>query len=169
MKRSLSDSSKTGAKTASISKKLKPGNVSRKSSAGIYLRHDNMIFLVQPTGSSGYGIPKGLIELDETAEEAARREFHEETGIDVSSIPLEYLKGSADIKGGKIIYAFMGTGNGTEKYISSNIITDGFRAGKPENSGGGYFTIEEASRVVHKNQLKLLELYKRTISAAMDV
>jgi 8-oxo-dGTP pyrophosphatase MutT (NUDIX family) len=35
----------------------------------------------QPTGSRGWGIPKGGVEAGETLEAAARREFFEETGI----------------------------------------------------------------------------------------
>ncbi|CAM9400630.1 unnamed protein product, partial [Ectocarpus fasciculatus] len=136
-----------------------------KKSAGIYLRHENKIFLVQPTGSSGFGIPKGYVEDGESPEEAARREFEEETGIDVSALPLEYLNGSADIKGGKKIHAFIGSGDGTETYIGSNIIQEGFRAGQPENCSGGYFTLDEASRLVHKNQARMLQLYKVSVAA----
>lgn len=49
--------------------------------AGIILKHQHSIFMVQPTGSSGWGIPKGGVEVGETLEDAARREFLEETGI----------------------------------------------------------------------------------------
>lgn len=108
-------------------------------------------------------------------EAGARREFKEETGIDVSTIPLKYLEGSGEIKNGKKIHAFIGDGNGTEQYVSSNLITKGFRAGEPENSGGRYFTIKEALKVVHKNQLSLIKMYEASCSplgtplAATDV
>jgi 8-oxo-dGTP pyrophosphatase MutT (NUDIX family) len=154
MKRALSSTSSAPVKAA---KKLK---MPEKVSAGIYLQHNDSIFLVQPTGSSGYGIPKGYVEGGETTEEAARREFSEETGIDVSSIPLVYLEGSSSIKGGKKINAFIGIGDGTETFVSCNLITEGFRAGKPENSGGRYFSLAEASTVIHKNQANLLQLFK---------
>ena len=159
MKRALS----TSSATLTTAKKLKTAVNNPKRSAGIYLRHKNKIFLVQPTGSSGFGIPKGYVEDGESPEEAARREFKEETGIDVSEVPLEYLNGSADIKGGKKIHAFIGTGDGTEVYLGSNIILEGFRAGKPENCGGGYYTLAEATKLVHKNQAKLLKLYKDSV------
>ncbi len=113
----------------------------------------------------GYGIPKGRVEDNETMEEAARREFKEETGIDVSSLALRYLNGSAGVKNGKKIHAFVGFGSGSETFISSNLIPEGsFRGGLPENSGGRYFTIEEALKVVHKNQLSLLQLYKSQVN-----
>ena len=110
---------------------------------------------------AGYGIPKGRVEQNESLEAAARREFEEETGIDLSSLSLQYLDGSAMVKNGKKIHTFIAVGSGNEKYISSNLIPEGhFRGGLPENSGGRYFTIEEALKIVHKNQLSLLNLFK---------
>jgi len=126
--------------------------------AGIIMRHGHHIFMVQPTGSTGYGIPKGHVEEGETLQEAARREFREETGMEVTS-DLSYLEGSGQIKGGKKIHAFVCEGDGSEKFISSNLITSRFRFGQPENSGGRYVSYDEAGKLVHKNQKKLLDLY----------
>lgn len=78
------------------------------------------------------------------------------------------LPGSASIKGGKKIHAFIGNGNGTEEFISCNLILEGFRAGLPENSGGRYFSLDEATGVVHKNQAKLLQLFKDNIDSKDD-
>ena len=86
------------------------------------------------------------------------REFKEETGLPIDG-DITYLEGSGDIKGGKPIHAFLYAGKGTEKFISSNLITTPFRFGLPENSGGRYFPVAEAQRVIHKNQQKLLDLY----------
>ena len=96
-------------------------------------------------------------------EAAARREFREETGIEIFG-PLQYLKGSGELKGGKKIHAFVYKGKGTEKFISSNLITSSFRFGQPENIGGRYFPLEDALEVVHKNQRKLLDLYAQSLS-----
>ena len=55
-----------------------------KESAGLVLLHDNKILLVHPTGGKWFGtysIPKGEIDENETALEAAIRETHEEIGI----------------------------------------------------------------------------------------
>ena len=51
-----------------------------KISAGIIMYHKNRVFLVQPTGMSSFGIPKGFVEQGETFNQAAIREFQEETG-----------------------------------------------------------------------------------------
>lgn len=117
--------------------------------------------MVQPTGMASWGIPKGGAEAGEALEAAARREFEEETGIALDPTkPLTFLRGSGDaIKGGKKIHAFLCEGDGTEVYVGSNLIESGFRAGQPENCAGRYMTIDEAKRRVHKNQLKLIELY----------
>ena len=56
--------------------------------AGIALINKGRIFLIRPSFDSipqNYAIPKGHLEEGETPEEAARREFQEETGIDVST------------------------------------------------------------------------------------
>ena len=156
MKRSLSQIAPTASCAATISKKMK-GKADGKQFAGVCLYYDKSIFLVQPTGSSGFGIPKGLVEKGESLEAAARREFSEETGIDISELDLEYLDGSASIRNGKKIHTFIGRGDGTEKFIESNLILEGFRAGQPENSSGRYFKLKEAAEVIHKNQANLLK------------
>lgn len=168
MKRAVSP--ELSASMIPLKKRIKSQKAdSEKRCAGIFLKYCDSIFMVQPTGSSGYGIPKGHVEAGENMEECARREFQEETGIDMTSIPLVYLEGSADINGGKKIHAFIGTGDGSERFIHSNLITEGFRVGQPENSCGRYFPLDEAALVVHKNQAKLLQLYKDAIKAITDV
>lgn len=52
---------------------------------------DGTILLVQqegPDGASGWVLPGGTWEIDESAEEAARREVKEETGLDVEIVRL---------------------------------------------------------------------------------
>jgi hypothetical protein len=49
--------------------------------------HHYLIASNKPTGSSGYGIPKGRIEAGESVEAAAVREFQEETGISLGVPP----------------------------------------------------------------------------------
>ena len=78
---------------------------------------------------------------------------------------ITYLEGSGDIKGGKPIHAYCYKGTGVEKFICSNLITTAFRFGLPENAGGRYFRVEEAKEVIHKNQMKLLELYVQSFTA----
>lgn len=117
---------------------------------------------------NGYGIPKGQVEENESIIEAAVRELKEETGIDLMSIRncynindlnLIYLNGSNEVTNNKKIHSFLFQGNGNEKFLHSNVILSGFRAGLPENSNGKYFNIYEAKNIIHKNQNKLLDLY----------
>ena len=107
--------------------------------AGMILAHKNKIFLVQPTGQKGYGIPKGAIDENETEIQAAWREMYEETGIELELTNLNdeknvdqnnnkayiiYLKGSRDVKGkgAKKIAAFIVNSiDGNENYICSNV------------------------------------------------
>ncbi len=104
------------------------------------------------------------MEDGETLEEAARREFYEETGIAPDRITeLTYLDGCTAVKGKKI-HTFICEGDGTEQYVKSNLIESGFRAGQPENSAGRYLTLDEAGRLVHKNQKQLFELYLRHVA-----
>ena len=101
------------------------------------------------------------MEQGETPEEAARREFEEETGLRLPVGPLQYLPGSGSLRGDcKAVHTYLADGHGTEVYVSSNPICSGFRKGLPENSGGRYFSLTEALRVCHKNQVRLLELYR---------
>jgi predicted NUDIX family NTP pyrophosphohydrolase len=86
-----------------------------KQSAGILLYKfvDSTIFflLVHPGGPfwknkdlESWSIPKGEFTNDEDPLEAAKREFHEETGYEVDGdfIPLEYVK----LKSGKTVLAW---------------------------------------------------------------
>jgi 8-oxo-dGTP pyrophosphatase MutT (NUDIX family) len=116
----------------------------------------------QPTGSLGYGLPKGEISTEESLRDGALREFREETGIQIpSSALLEYMEESGQIQGHgqKTIHIFLYEGTGSETYQGSNLIEEGFRKGLPENCEGRYFEIEEALRVIHRNQKTLLQLY----------
>ncbi|MES2225669.1 MAG: NUDIX hydrolase [Patescibacteria group bacterium] len=60
-----------------------------RSAGGIVIGPSGTIAMVRHHGDGGNAwlFPKGRLEEDETAEEAARREIHEETGLD----DLEYL------------------------------------------------------------------------------
>jgi hypothetical protein len=61
--------------------------------------------------------------------------------------------------GQKTIHLFLYEGTGRERYHGSNLIGEGFRKGLQENCDGRYFEIEEALRVVHRNQKTVLQLY----------
>jgi 8-oxo-dGTP pyrophosphatase MutT (NUDIX family) len=102
------------------------------------------------------------VSADESLREGALREFQEETGI---SLPpgalLEYVEESGRIHGNgqKTVHAFLYEGTGEERYRGSNLIESGFRKGQQENCDGRYLEIEEAERLIHRNQRELLRLY----------
>lgn len=140
-----------------------------RQTAGIILAHQDKIFYVRPTGSSGWGIPKGGVEPGESLIQAAIREFEEETGIEVKAPKeLQYLEGSGDIRNGKPINAFIMQGDGTERFVSSNLIASGFRRGLPENQEGQWFTLDAAITKCHKNQLALLRLYSEWLGIDLE-
>lgn len=60
-------------------------------SAGILLCHQTSILVCHVTGQNHWDIPKGQVEYAETPEEAARREFEEETGISAKTFLLKDL------------------------------------------------------------------------------
>ena len=123
------------------------------TSAGILLYNNNSVFLVRPFGVRGktpWGIPKGKVEEGETNLEAAKREFIEETGI---NIPKEEIIDLGKQKvNRKILHIFAIKGTGKEKFINSNLITTGPLAGKPENIAGEWFKISDAINIIHKGQ-----------------
>ncbi len=67
---------------------------SRGQTTGCFVEHDGKLLLLQ-RGTNGrhagaWGSPGGKIELNESAEDAARRELFEETGIIAPALSLEF-------------------------------------------------------------------------------
>ena len=94
--------------------------------------------------------------------EAAKREFFEETGIQIPEtefIDLGFIK----LKSGKKIHAWAFEGTGSEQFIKSI----GFeiewppKSGKlkkfPENDKGGYFPLEELKDKIHPLYLAFID------------
>ncbi len=126
------------------------------------------VFLVHPGGpfwknkdEGAWSIPKGEFNEDENSLDAARREFFEETGINVSGDFVE-LK-PVQLKSGKKVFAWA-----VEKDIDAeNIISNNFemewppRSGKsqsfPEVDKGAWFGFENARKKINVMQIGLLE------------
>ena len=115
-----------------------------KKSAGILLfRFKDLtlqIFLVHPGGpfwskkeNGAWSIPKGEFSDDEDPREAAKREFKEETGeeITIDLLPLTPIKQ----KSGKVIHAFAGNQDLDEQNITSNTFTIEWPPRSGENGG----------------------------------
>jgi predicted NUDIX family NTP pyrophosphohydrolase len=116
----------------------------------LYRRHGDSVevLIAHPGGPfwakkdvGAWTIPKGLAELGEDEEQAARREFTEETG---AAAPAELVDlGTVVQKAGKTVHAFAGEGDLDPAAAVSNMVTIAW----PPRSGR---TIEvpEVDRVV---------------------
>ena len=149
-----------------------------KQSAGIILyRHRDSaleIFLVHPGGpfwknkdSGAWSIPKGEFDEREDPLQAARREFHEETGcsVDGSFIALRPVRQA----GGKIVHAWAVEGDCEAESIRSNSFTvewpprSGQRKEFLEVDRAGWFSLELAREKILKGQLMLLDELQRIL------
>jgi predicted NUDIX family NTP pyrophosphohydrolase len=147
-------------------------------SAGLllYRKRDRGIevFLIHPGGPfwekkdlGSWSIPKGLVEQDEDLLDAAKREFHEETGFRVSGpfLPLSPVK----LKNGKTVYAWAAEGDLDAGAMKSNTFTmewpphSGRQQTFPEADRGAWYTLDEAVRKITAGQAALLDELRQRI------
>lgn len=152
--------------------RLKHQKMANKKSAGILLYRQSYkgleVFLVHPGGpywakkdEGAWSLPKGEFVEGEDALQAARREFHEETGfaIDGAFMELTPLKQPS----GKIIYAWAVEGEIDASSVKSNLFSmewppkSGRRQDFPEVDRGGWFTIAQAREKLRSGQVGFLE------------
>ena len=118
--------------------------------------------------AGAWGIPKGLIEKGETPEDAARREFREEMGVDPPPAPLTPL-GQIKQSGGKLVDVFAVEGAFDCANLVSNIFTVEWppRSGQlqafPEVDRVAWFGIEEARAMILPSQLAALDMLERLV------
>lgn len=140
-------------------------------SAGIiaYRKHGRLeVLLVHPGGPfwrkkdlGAWSIPKGEYADSEDAEVAARREFAEELGLDLS-VPLMAL-GQVKQRGGKLVTAFAAELDIDTHSIRSNNFEMEWppRSGKrqtfPEVDRAEWFSLEEAQQKINAGQRPLLD------------
>ena len=111
--------------------------------------------------AGAWAIPKGLIEEDESAEQAARREFAEEVGPvpDGRLIPL----GGIRQKGGKLVTAFALEADFDPTKLASNSFTMEWppRSGQmrsfPEVDSVAWFGLAEAHEKILPSQRPILD------------
>jgi predicted NUDIX family NTP pyrophosphohydrolase len=149
-----------------------------KESAGIVLyryRDSKLeIFLVHPGGpfwknkdSGAWSIPKGEFDAREDPLQAARREFHEETGCSVDGSFIDL--GPVRQAGGKIVHAWAVEGDCEAESISSNSFTIEWpprsrqRKEFPEVDRAGWFSLQLAREKILKGQLMLLDKLQRML------
>ena len=152
--------------------------MAKKKTAGILLyrmRNAGLeVFLVHPGGpfwmkkdDGAWSIPKGEMEEGEDPLNAAKREFHEETGCSVEGnfIPLTPLKQ----RGGKLVVAWAVEGDCDAESIKSNLFSmewpprSGKRAEFPEVDRAAWFALELAKEKILKSQVGFLEELRRLV------
>jgi len=150
----------------------------KKTSAGILLYRlsgDGLeVFLVHPGGpfwakkdEGAWSVPKGLFEDDENPLEAAKREFREETGFDISGdfMALTPLKQPS----GKVVHVWTVEGDIDAASIKSNMFSmewpprSGNQQEFPEVDRGGWFTIAQAQVKLLPGQRGFLDELQRKL------
>jgi predicted NUDIX family NTP pyrophosphohydrolase len=141
-------------------------------SAGILLFRERdgclQVLLIKPGGpfwrgkdAGAWMIPKGVVEPGESPAEAALREFAEETGSVLSSIPFPLA--TVRQAGGKLVEAFGVEGDLDPADIRSNEFELEWppRSGRikrfPEVAEGRWMTLDQARAMMLPSQLPLLD------------
>jgi predicted NUDIX family NTP pyrophosphohydrolase len=157
--------------------------MAKKSAAGllVYRRRKELeVFLVHPGGpfwikkdTGAWTLPKGEVGENETALDAARREFTEETGfsLDGEFLPLSPVRQS----GGKIVHAWAVQGDCDPAELRSNSFSIEWppKSGKmsefPEVDRGGWFAIGEARKRILPAQEKFLDQLMELLAGRGDL
>jgi predicted NUDIX family NTP pyrophosphohydrolase len=135
---------------------------------------DIEVFLVHPGGpfwakkdNGAWSIPEGEYEEGGDALDAARREFHEETGFAADGVFLDL--GVIKQAGGKTVTARAFEGNCDSLHRKSNLCQIEWppRSKRlieiPEVDRGAWFSIPEARKRILKSQHPLLEILCRSL------
>lgn len=118
--------------------------------------------------AGAWAVPKGLIEPGESAEDAARREFQEELGVEAPAILVPL--GEVRQAGGKRVTAFAVEGELDCSAIVSGTFTMEWppRSGKfasyPEVDQARWFTLKEARAMILPSQRPLIEMLERHLA-----
>ncbi len=137
------------------------------------------VFLVHPGGplwakkdAGVWSIPKGLVENEnDNLLETAKREFHEETGIEIPDSARMTELGLIIYKNGKQVYAWAFENDIPDPIeIKSNLFSMGWppKSGKfqefPEADRGQFFNLEEAKLKIIPAQTDLFIRLKERLS-----
>ncbi len=151
-----------------------------KQSAGILLyrlkNNQLEVFLVHPGGPffvkkdiGVWSIPKGEFTSFETPLDAAKREFKEETGVDILGADFILLK-PIEQKNNKTVYAWALEGDIDETKIKSNNFDlewppkSGLKQTFPEIDRGQWFDFITAKQKVNVRQVSLIDELVRKLN-----
>lgn len=154
--------------------------MAQPTSAGILLYRRSArgleVLLIHPGGpfwrrrrEGAWMIPKGEIETGEEPSQAALREFEEETGARLDTVPLRLCE--VRQSGGKRVQAFAVEGDFDPAQLSSNVVDIEWppRSGRvqpyPEADEAQWFTIGEAKRQMLPSQLPILDALVGAVGA----
>ncbi len=139
-----------------------------KRSAGLLMYREREVFLVHPGGPfwakkdlGAWSICKGEYVDGELPLEAAKREFHEETGFVAEGDFLDL--GTVKQAGGKLVSAWAFSGDCDPASLVSNRFQMEWppRSGRlmeiPEVDRGGWFSVGEAKEKILKSQTPFLD------------
>ena len=133
------------------------------------------VLLVHPGGPfwqrkdlGAWTIPKGEVTDGEALIDAARREFHEETGfaIDAPATPIGHVR----LTSGKVIHAFAAEGDLDASRVRSNTFElewprgSGHRRTYPEIDRAAWFDLTEARQRILPAQASLLDALTDVLS-----
>lgn len=135
-------------------------------------------FLVHPGGpfwakkdEGSWSIPKGHPEPGEELEDAALREFREETGLEPPAAKRMPL-GSFPQPSGKVIHAWAAESDYDARAVKSNVFQMEWppRSGRerafPEIDRAEWFAVAEAKRKIHAGQRPILETLETKVGPA---
>ncbi|ETI66516.1 mutT/nudix family protein [Neobacillus vireti LMG 21834] len=101
--------------------------------------HGKILLQKRPEGI--WGLPGGLLELEESADEAGRREVFEETGVEIGQLQL------VDVFSGKQYFRKLANGDEfypvTIAYFSKDIKNSTIKIDGVESIDAGFFDIRE--------------------------
>lgn len=143
-------------------------------SCGIFLYDavNELLLITKSFGSrkfEGYSIPKGLFdESDSNYEEAARREFVEECGVDLSEIDATFVKEFPLVpypKSSKKLKSYLYVSNSDLSHLNFQCNSYFEKDGEsfPEISSFHWVTLEEAKSKLHSAQSILISELKNAL------
>jgi len=134
------------------------------------------VLLVHPGGpfwshkdDGAWSLPKGELEAGEDPLTAARREFREETGIEVPGDVIRLTP--ARQRGGKVVYAWAVRGDCEPASLHSNVLALEWPRGSgrsqefPEVDRAAWFDVQTARRKLVSGQVSFLDELQRILSS----